>query len=420
MWQTIHRYGVRIQEEYACARNGIGPLRLTKTQLLSLFVRKTWLDLINTWSDASLSTRMALIVFMYLLAMSAADWVLASHNSLTRRGFPLLQRPKGQSRWDFQAKLEEGARQFPNTPYIIRYGGFEQIVYPSSSFGEVKSLPVAKASLMEYFAHCFFEGWHFLGREVGALHGTLGVDLARSLPARVRERESVAQRSFNSVVGPCPEWKSIRLYGNVQKLVAMTNAPMLVGPELGTDTRWLNSFNMFLYSLMFALFSLNPVPRLLRPVVKYVAFGPNWFLYRRLKRLAQPVVEQDLLKYVDKTESEVTSEKLAEDNFRLGAWLAARYKSEDRTADRLAHDFIVTMFESLPTTTCTLYFILSELVLRPELADELRSELKDNLVDGQLPMSQLSELQKMDSFMREATRMNIFSYREFHQHSLPH
>ncbi|KAI0431656.1 cytochrome P450 [Xylaria sp. FL1042] len=411
MWKTASGVFTRLQEEYACALNGIGPLRLTETQILGLFLRKTWLDLKIIWHDTSISGQIALMVALCLIAIFAVGQVSARYTSLTRRGFPLLRRPKGQRHWDFQAKMTEGARQFPNTPYIIRYGGFEQIVYPSSSFDEIKSLSLAQASLMEYFAHCFFEGWHFLGREIGALHGSLQVDLTRALPARVRERQGVARKAFDYVVGPCPEWKSIRLYGTIQKLVAMTNTPALVGPELGTDTRWVNGLDMFVYSLIFAIFALSPVPRLLRPVAKYVAWAPNWFFYWRLKRLAYPVVKQDLRKHSEMEKSHaIKSNNIPIEESRLGTWLSARYRPADRTADRLAHDFIVAMFESMSTTVCTLYFILSELAIRPELADELRLEIKENLQDGQLPMSQLGELRKMDSFMREASRANIFSY----------
>ncbi|KAF7540692.1 hypothetical protein G7054_g1182 [Neopestalotiopsis clavispora] len=405
---------VRLQQEYACALNGIGPLRLTKTQILGLFIRKTWLDIQNSWIDASVTARVLFSIFLSLVVVFVADSVRARHTSLTRRGFPLLERPKGQRRWDFQAKMQEGCRQFPKSPYIIKYGGFEQIVYPSSSYNEVKTVPVSDASLMEYFAHCFFEGWHFLGREIGALHGALGVDLARSLPSRVADREDIARRAFDQVVGPCREWKSIRLYGSVQKLVAMTNAPALLGPELGTDKRWLNTFDMFIYSLMFALLTLNPVPHKLRPVFKYISFGPNWLLYQRLKRLARPTVETHLREYDLANKAESTSRRSDKSKHHLGGWLAARYKADELEPDRLAHDFIVTMFESMPTTTCTLYFILSELVLRPELADDLRAEVTASLNDGQLPSSQLGELRKMDSFIREATRTNIFSYRKFY------
>ncbi|KAI1821827.1 cytochrome P450 [Xylaria intraflava] len=408
---NLHTVIKRLQEEYAWVRNGIGPLRLTNMQILSLFLRKTWLDLQNSWYDASFGARAALLVFLYFMAMFAVDGVSTRYTSLTSRGFPRLRRPNRQRRWDFRAQIEEGARLFPNSPYIIRCSGFEHIVYPSSSFDEIKSLPVAQASVMEYFAHCFFQGWHFLGREVGALHKALSVDLTRSLPARVRERQALMQGAFYRVVAPCPEWKSIRLYGTIQKLVAMTNAPALVGRELGTDPRWLSCLDMFVYTLVFALFALSFVPRVLHPVAKYVVFAPNWFLYWRLKRLAYPAAERELQEYNESQKPQaISSEKLKVEKTRLGTFLLQRYEPQDRTKDRLAHDFIVTMFESMASTVCTLYLILSELVLRPELADELRVELKANLIEGQLPISQLSELRKMDSLMCETTRINIFSY----------
>ncbi|KAK2612312.1 hypothetical protein QQS21_001738 [Conoideocrella luteorostrata] len=304
--------------------------------------------------------------------------------------------------------MKEGARQFPDSPYIVRYSGFEQIVYPSSCLDEVKALGPSQASLMEYCAHCFFEGWALLGREIGALHGILGIDLARSLPARIHERQTVTKAAFDKVVGNCADWKSIRLYPSVQRLVASINGAGLLGPDVGSRPQWLNTFDMFIYSLMFALFSLNPSPRFIRPLFKYVAFAPNYLLYWRLKQIAKPVAERDLRTYHDAVAAGQT--KPNNDNPSIGVWLAARYKPAERTVGKLAHDFIVTMFESMPTTSCTLYFILSDLALRPQVADELRTEINANLVDGKLPMTSLGELRKMDSFMREVTWTKVFSY----------
>ncbi|KAI1424628.1 cytochrome P450 [Xylaria sp. FL1777] len=411
MRQSMRALFSRLQEEYACARNGIGPLRLTKTELLGLFLRKPWLDLQRAWDDASPSARIASLILFCCLAILAVERVSAPYRSLTRRGFPLLRRPKRQNRWDFQAKLEEGARMFPDTPYIIRCDGHEQIVYPSSMFDEIKALPVTQASLMEYFAHTIFEGWRFLEPDNSALHGAIGVDLVRSLPTRVREKQDRARKAFDQVLGPCPEWKSVRLYGTIQQLVTLTNVPALVGLELGTDPRWLRGLDMLIYSLMFALFVIGPVPRVFRPIAKFIAFGPNWWVYWRLKRVAHPTVVRDLGRYSKRENShEEAPELSSKDEFRVGSRLALRYKTEDCTADRLAHDLIATMFESLMPMIRTLCLIISELVLRPELADELRAELRANLSDGQLPMSQLNELSKMDSFMREAIRTNFHSY----------
>ncbi|KAI1166424.1 hypothetical protein F5B18DRAFT_78484 [Nemania serpens] len=273
---------------------------------------------------------------------------------------------------------------------------------------------------MEYCGHCFFDGWHFLYREIGALHGSLQADLTRALPARVCERQSAARKAFHSVVGPCAVWKTIRLYGTIRKLVALTNTLALLRPELGADTRWANVIDMFAYSLGFAIFVLSLIPRLRRTVARYAAWGPNWFFDWRLERLAYPVVKQDLRKYRELERSHaINPTKTVTEESRLGTWLTARYRPQDRTADMLAHGFIVSIFESMTTTICTLYFILSELAIREELVNDLLAEIKDNLVDGQLPMSQLNELRKMDSFMRESSRANVFGHYMFNRPFLP-
>lgn len=78
---------------------------------------------------------------------------------------------------------------------------------------------------------------------------------------------------------------------------------------------------------------------------------------------------------------------------------------------QLTHDYIVTSFESTPSTAGTLYFILAELVTRPELMEELRRELVQITdKDGYLPQTHVSVLPKLDSVMSESSRINIFSY----------
>lgn len=52
---------------------------------------------------------------------------------------------------------------------------------------------------------------------------------------------------------------------------------------------------------------------------------------------------------------------------------------------------------------------------RPALVEELRTELEEVLVDGLLPQSQLGELKKMDSFMRECSRFNPFGFSTYNR-----
>jgi cytochrome P450 len=91
----------------------------------------------------------------------------------------------------------------------------------------------------------------------------------------------------------------------------------------------------------------------------------------------------------------------------------ARYKPGEATPYQLATDQILTSFESTVSTAATLYNIVLDLAVRPELQDELRHEVEEIMVDGRLPSTHLKELKKMDSVMRETFRVNPFALCKF-------
>jgi gliotoxin biosynthesis cytochrome P450 monooxygenase len=287
-------------------------------------------------------------------------------------------------------------------------------VYPSSSFDEIKRVSVKKASMLEFFTHVFFNGWRFLGTDTGTLLKTIGVDLTRAVPVRIHARQEDARRAFERTIGKCEEWKSFPLYWTVQSIVAGTNASGLVGPEIGNDPRWIRMVQVFPMATALAVYISNAVPRLIRPLFALFVYMPAWYCYSYMKAFLKPMVQADLQEYeAAKSEQErreilrATSDK----KFPIAAWLTSRYTAEERGLDQVIHDIIVATFESTPSTAGTLYFILAELVSRPELVEELHEELSQVMSDGKLPQTTLTELRKMDSVMRESSRVNPFSLR---------
>lgn len=124
--------------------------------------------------------------------------------------------------------------------------------------------------------------------------------------------------------------------------------------------------------------------------------------------------------------------KTYEKKFPVAAWLMNRYQPNKRNIAQIKHDCVLGMFHATLTTSATLYSIMSELVTRPALIDELWEELVQvtivsvfgsqwhgslrsdvNIItrqEGRLPQDSLEGLRKLDSFMRESSRMNLFQY----------
>ncbi|KAI9147226.1 Cytochrome P450 monooxygenase CYP1 [Paramyrothecium foliicola] len=411
---------VRLQEQYSVMRGAMSTLRLSRWELAALTLRKfvfdvksVLLDPESSWQELSPRNRILLIGLILLAAVLAVDRTRARARSLKRLGLPVLKPPKGVSSWDYKAMLDAGARLYPDRPYIISYAGYEYVVYPSSSFDEVKRLPPSKASAVQWFTEVMFQGWRFVGRDSSSLHKTLAVDLPRALSARVHQCQEEAQLACEAALGVDTEWKAFSLFSTMSGIVVSTNSVGLVGPKLGNSKEWQNSVQRFPMAVMISIFICHSVPRLLRPLVAAVALIPAKAMSWYMMNLVHPTASKDLNEYKESdAEQEKGSllQKVSADQFPLAAWLLSRYPPEEKNLDQLKRDLILASFHSTPSISATLYSIVSELVVRPGLADELRAEISQVSIDGKLPQSQLGELKKMDSFMRETIRMNLFGY----------
>jgi hypothetical protein len=100
----------------------------------------------------------------------------------------------------------------------------------------------------------------------------------------------------------------------------------------------------------------------------------------------------------------------AEKDLPITSWLMNRYRPEEQEVNQVIADTIAMSFEATPSSAGTAYYILTELLVRPDFMEELRQELNEVMKDGKLPLTHLSELKKLDSVMRESSRVNPISY----------
>ncbi|KAI0197607.1 cytochrome P450 [Astrocystis sublimbata] len=348
-----------------------------------------------------------------LITALAIDEFRIRRQSLRNLGLLFVRPPKGVGKWDYASILDDGARKHPDAPFLISYSGFEYVVFPQSMWDEVKRLPQSKASTMEFFKHVFFGGWNFLGTDISALHKSIGTDLTRAIPTRTRAHFESARFASGVALGACAEWKSFKMYWTLQDVVSTTNAIGLVGEELGRNPRWRSAVQQFPMTIVLGIMISGWAPRVLRPVVTWFIFLPAWALYWWMRFLLRPMVTKDIREYeaaVKETDKSQLGHASPDKKFPMTAWLMARYRPEERNAQQVAHDFIVASFESTASTSGTFYFIMAELVTRPELCDELREEILQIMVDGKLPRTNLAELRKLDSVMRECSRWNPFGH----------
>lgn len=402
-----------LREQFTAMQQAMAPVRLNKTDLFWLSLRKARHDIALMLSDPSPKATYTVFAGVALLIALLVDQIRARQSSLQRLGMPLVKAPKGSKKFDYKAILDTGAVSYPGQPFIVSYSGFELAVFPNSRWDEIKRLPVTKASTLEYFTHAFFQGWRFLGSDTSAVHKTIGIDVTRSLPTRVGSQQDSAARACEKALGTSKDWKSSRMYWTMQDIISTTNAAGLVGEQLGTNPRWNRAVQSFVLAIVFAIATVSLPPRFLRPFVTLFVFLPAWGIYWYMRWLLLPMVNKDMSQYDPSSEGNKEVLAKPDQKFPITAWLLNRYAPNERTPQNVGHDYVVASFESTSATSATFYFIITEIIQRPEVVEELREELSRVMVDGRLPQTQLLELEKMDSFIRECSRWNPFGHSKF-------
>lgn len=421
MWNCFSDQYAVLQDQYTAMQSAIGPLRLSKTELLGLAVRKSrhdtsllFADTMEIWHEKPWTHQ--LLIFLVLLASIILSLIQRTRKNLTsssHRNVPTLKPQKGICRWDYPAMLVEGARQYPNTPYTIRDDfGHDYIVYPSSSFNEVKLLSMDQASKADFFNHVYFQGWPFLGKNNNAPQKSITPDLARGSPSLIPESQDHIKIALDKTIGSCTEWKLIPTYSTFQEVSAIVNATALVGPELGTDQHWLKAVQWYSTATMVAALVSRASPWFLRPLVSTAVYLPAWCIYWWMARFLRPKAE----KYLREYQKESLQEKNSEPSDKLGhchpivSRLMPQDHPEERTLQQMTHDYIVTSIQSTTSTAMALYSMAVTLMTRPKLMDDLREELSHFIVEGHLPQNQISDLPLLHSFIRESCRYNNSSH----------
>jgi hypothetical protein len=219
----------------------------------------------------------------------------------------------------------------------------------------------------------------------------------------------------------------------MQDIVVQTNSSAFVGRALGMNKAWTSAVASLPLRVAIPTLILSATPFFLRPLIKPLLFAPVIWSRYKLGQMLAPILWEEVSDYCSgpPTPSEKVNgaqiKAQVQGKVPMTAWLLRRYDESKRDVmtDVLANmknkkllrllvdDYLNTIFESTATSSGTLFYVLIELALRPDLQDVLRNEINQVAPDGELPPVHLNDLRKMDSVLRESSRINAFSYREY-------
>ncbi|EQB52857.1 hypothetical protein CGLO_07461 [Colletotrichum gloeosporioides Cg-14] len=312
----------------------------------------------------------------------------------------------------FSCGVVDNTQKYPDEPFKVMTADGYVVFLPARHIQELCMHPRTEVS----FGHMvlqYFSSWAtgFGVNNDTFLRGTkLGLlsTGSRFIVPMIDETTAACSRIFDvrdrAYSNPNEkEWTSVNVSYAAGQLTAQIMARAFVGKSLSRDQYWVDGQVSYLAYVWAAARGIQKWPKWVQPLVYRFVKG-----YRDLRNEERRLA--DLLR----TEFDVA---------RLGDGLSKAGKIRERTMidDFLAvtdpgkQDDIVfhmtlqyqLIFTAIHPTSETLWQVLYDIALYPEYQEILRNELKE--VDRTDERSWLSQVPKMDSFMKESQRLHAAS-----------
>ncbi|ETS77988.1 hypothetical protein PFICI_10050 [Pestalotiopsis fici W106-1] len=305
------------------------------------------------------------------------------------------------------ALYDQGYAAFRDKPFRLTTVDGERIVVPTSALDELRRLPDETISNKEALNKTVENRYTGLHADNKLLNHIIRADLTRNL-SRLNPRlgEEVA-RTVDEVLGPCEDWTRVTIHQKFLRIVAIVSGQIFLGPELCRKEEYLYASINYTVDVFAAIRKLKAWHHLLRPVAQYFIPEIKTLNEHRIKarEFLLPIIKE-------RKAAAAAGQELPDDMLQ---WMINKADEFQFSDQELADTQLTLSLAAIHTTSATATDILSELVVRPEVVEELRGEIKEVLQrhDGVIHTQTLFEMKLLDSVMREAQRVSPFNQARF-------
>ncbi|OLN83436.1 Ent-kaurene oxidase 6 [Colletotrichum chlorophyti] len=305
--------------------------------------------------------------------------------------------------------LRNGLAQYPDEPFKVMTADGYIVFLPARHIQELCMHSRAEVS----FGHMvlqYFSSWAtgFGINNNTFLKGTkLGLvsNGARFIEPMIDETTVACSRLFGGGDGGIDEkeWTSVNVSYAAGQLTAQIMARAFVGKSLSQDQDWVDGQVSYLAYVWAAARGIQEWPLWVQPFVYRFVKGYRDLRHeeRRLADRLKPDFDA-ALREINRSEATKNRERTMIDDF-----LTVTEPGKQR--DIMFHMTLQyqLIFTAIHPTSETLWQVLYDIALYPEYQEILRKELDE--VDRTDQRSWLSQVPKMDSFMKESQRVNAAS-----------
>ncbi|KAB2573491.1 Cytochrome P450 monooxygenase paxP [Lasiodiplodia theobromae] len=300
--------------------------------------------------------------------------------------------------------LKTGYTQFKNGVYQLwRPDGYITVI--SKGFiDELKSLPTETLDFHAAVQTNFIGKYEWVTLGSNLLAHTILEDLTQQTSALLPIMADEIAKTFDEEMPGCKEFTPVTVYECLTRVAAILTGRVFVGAPLNRNEQWLDATIDFTHDVYIGGSKLRKWNYLLRPIVAR-------FLVPEIRKVwkHQETARHFLVPIMEERSAAQKRPGYKKPN-DLIQWLMDNAAKETKPTSfaRLAELQLLASFAAIHTTSLTCTHVLFDLAARPEYIEPLREEL--DAVEarfGTLHTKQaLSQLSRMDSFMKESQRLN--------------
>ncbi|KAH6875624.1 cytochrome P450 monooxygenase-like protein [Alternaria rosae] len=311
----------------------------------------------------------------------------------------------------------EGYKKFKDGVYYMATSdGEEAVVIPPSLMPELRALPDDFLSFPKAVVRIMAEEYTKFSLDLPVAAHIVKSDLTPALARLNAIIFSEVQAAMRQHLPPCDDWTEVCINSQLMKIIAQVSGRIFVGPALSQDPDYLDIRCTFTKVLGDAVTAVKRMRPWLRP---FLASGlPEIKKLRAIEKRAAKHLEPIVRERIEAEKNDPNWQK-PED---LMQWLLTRTSQQGHavTVESAATLQLGLIFAAVHTTTLSATNIVYSLASTPEYIQPLREEIASAIADngGEFTSRALQQMVKLDSYMKEAVRVNPPSMSSFNRRVL--
>ncbi|KAH8651049.1 cytochrome P450 [Xylariales sp. PMI_506] len=353
-------------------------------------------------------------LFSYLLP-AALFLAFASFRVSERRSkLPLLNPRKIYEPTDFLAKIRfllnakvlvgEWFAKNPNGIARVSTEIAPVTILPSTLAKEIRNDP--RLGGLEWLYKAFhgylrgFEGFRGTPFYINMLERVLKQDLTRSVGKVIGPLNEEAELAFRDHFGTSQEWHSIPVKDTVLEVVSRVTSRVFLGEGLCRNEEWLAVSRDYTVTVFLATLQLRIVPESLRPIAQWII--PQCGRARSQVRKAHQIMEQ-AVRERRQQKAELREKGEDDDIFDDSIEWFEREAQGNPYEPEIPQ--IMLSMASTHTSTDLLSQVITDIAQHPDIIEPLREEITMALINGKIEKESLSQMNLLDSVIKESQRM---------------